>query len=123
MLVVDDNVDTVTTLAMLVKKDLGHDGVRTAYDGASAVEAALRLPTACRHSWISAWPGLNGFEIARRIREQPALRNTVLVAMTGYGQESDRQRSKEAGFDHHLVKPAEFGRVLEILAAASEVLP
>ena len=61
-------------------------------------------------------PELDGYEVAKRIRQQPTHKNTVLVAMTGYGQESDRQQSKEAGFDHHLVKPADFGKVLEILA-------
>jgi CheY-like chemotaxis protein len=61
-------------------------------------------------------PGLNGFEVAKQIRHQPALKNAVLVAMTGYGRETDRQRSHEAGFDHHLVKPGDFGKVLEILA-------
>jgi len=65
-------------------------------------------------------PGLNGFEVAKRLRQQPALQNAVLVAMTGYGRESDRQRSREAGFDHHLVKPGDFGKVLEILATVSE---
>jgi CheY-like chemotaxis protein len=65
-------------------------------------------------------PGLDGFEVARRIRQQPTLKNIVLVAMTGYGRESDRQRSQEAGFDHHLVKPGDFGKVLQLLASVSE---
>ena len=66
-------------------------------------------------------PGLNGFEGAKQLRHQPTLKNVVLVAMTGYGQESDRKRSKEAGFDHHLVKPGDFGKVLQILATVSEL--
>ena len=53
------------------------------------------------------------FEEAKRLRQQPALQNAVLVAMTGYGRESDRKRSREAGFDHHLVKPGDFGKVLQ----------
>ena len=65
-------------------------------------------------------PGLDGFEVAKRIRQQPALHNVVLVAMTGYGRETDRQRSQEAGFDHHLVKPADFRKVQQILATVSE---
>ena len=65
-------------------------------------------------------PGLDGFEVAKRMRQQPILQNVVLVAMTGYGKESDRQRSQEAGFDHHLVKPAKFEKVQEILATVSE---
>jgi CheY-like chemotaxis protein len=66
-------------------------------------------------------PGLNGFEVAKQLRQQPALQNVVLVALTGYGQESDRQRSKEAGFDHHLVKPGDLGKVLQILVTVAEL--
>ena len=65
-------------------------------------------------------PEFDGIEVAKRIRLQPTLDNIVLVAMTGYGRETDRQRSQEAGFDHHLVKPADFGRVRQILATVSE---
>ena len=61
-------------------------------------------------------PGLNGYEVARRLRQQSDLGDMVLVAMTGYGQDRDRQRSQEAGFDHHLVKPPDFGKVQSILA-------
>ena len=118
MLVVDDNVDTVTTLALLVKES-GHD-VRTAYDGSAVLEAALDYRPNVVLLDIGL-PGLNGFEVAKRLRQQPALQNAVLVAMTGYGQESDRQRSQEAGFDHHLVKPGDFGKVLQILATVSEL--
>jgi CheY-like chemotaxis protein len=64
-------------------------------------------------------PELNGYEVAKQIRQQPALQSVVLVAMTGYGQETDRQRAQAAGFDHHLVKPADFGKVQQILATAS----
>ena len=116
VLVVDDNVDTVTTLAMLVQES-GHD-VRTAYDGSMVLEAALDYRPNVVLLDIGL-PGLNGFEVAKRIRQQPALQKAVLVAMTGYGQESDRQRSQEAGFDHHLVKPADFGKLLQILATVS----
>jgi PAS domain S-box-containing protein len=118
VLVVDDNVDTVTTLAMLVQ-EAGHD-VRTAYDGTAVLEAALDYRPNVVLLDIGL-PGLNGFEVAKRLRQQPALQNAVLVAMTGYGQESDRQRSQEAGFDHHLVKPGDFGKVLQILATVSEL--
>ena len=61
-------------------------------------------------------PGLDGFEVAKRLRQDPDLKNIVLVAMTGYGQVTDKLRSHDAGFDHHLVKPADFGKVQEILA-------
>jgi len=117
VLVVDDNVDTATTLAMLVQAS-GHE-VRTAYDGTAVLEAALDYRPNVVLLDIGL-PGLNGFEVAKGLRLQPALQNVVLVAMTGYGQESDRHRSREAGFDHHLVKPADFGKVLQILATVSE---
>jgi CheY-like chemotaxis protein len=95
---------------------------RTAYDGAAVLEAALDYRPDVVLLDIGL-PGLNGFEVAKQLRQQPALRNAVLVALTGYGQESDRQRSREAGFDHHLVKPGDFGKVLQILAAVSESPP
>jgi two-component system CheB/CheR fusion protein len=65
-------------------------------------------------------PEMDGYEVARRIRQDPALQNIVLVAVTGYGLESDRVRSQEAGFDHHLVKPVDFDALLELLAAIAE---
>ena len=117
VLVVDDNVDTAETLAMLLEES-GHD-VRTAHDGPTALEAALDYRPDVVLLDIGL-PGLDGYEVAKRMRQQPVLKNVVLVAMTGYGQESDRQRSQEAGFDHHLVKPAEFGKVQQILATVSE---
>jgi CheY-like chemotaxis protein len=66
-------------------------------------------------------PKLNGFDAARRIREQPGGLERVLIALTGWGQEGDRQRSKEAGFDHHLTKPIDFDVLRELLAAASNL--
>jgi len=120
VLVVDDNPDTVTTLAMLVRES-GHE-VRTVFDGSAVLEAALDFRPHVVLLDIGL-PGLNGFEVARRIRQQTVLKNVVLVAMTGYGQSRDRARSKEAGFDHHLVKPGDFAKVLEILATVTESLP
>jgi PAS domain S-box-containing protein len=117
VMVVDDNVDTVSTLAMLVKES-GHD-VQTAYDGSSVVEAVLDYRPHLVLLDIGL-PGLNGLEVAKQLRQQPALKNVVLVAMTGYGQEGDRQRSFDAGFDHHLVKPGDFGKLLQIMATISE---
>ena len=118
VLVVDDNVDTLTTLAMLVQES-GHE-VRTAFDGSTVLEAALDYRPNVVLLDIGL-PGLNGFEVAKLLRQQPTLKNIVLVAMTGYGQESDRKRSKEAGFNYHLVKPGDFGKVLEILTTISEL--
>ena len=115
VLVVDDNVDTATSLALLLRES-GHD-VRTAHDGPTALEAALDYQPDVALMDIGL-PGLDGFEVAKRMRQQPILQKAVLVAMTGYGKESDR--SQEAGFDHYLVKPVQFEKVHEILASVSE---
>jgi PAS domain S-box-containing protein len=117
VLVVDDNVDTAGSLAMLLRES-GHD-VRTAHDGPNALEAALNYRPNVVLLDIGL-PGLDGYEVAKRLRQQPVLQQVALVAMTGYGQESDRQRSQQAGFDHHLVKPVDFGKVEQILATISE---
>jgi PAS domain S-box-containing protein len=116
VLVVDDNVDTAGSLAMLLEAS-GHE-VRMAHDGPTALEAALKYRPNVMLLDLGL-PGLNGFEVAKRLRQQPVFQNVVVVAMTGYGQEADRQRSFDAGFNHHLVKPADFGKVQEILATVS----
>ena len=117
VLVVDDNVDTVSSFSMLLTAS-GHD-VRPAHDGPTAVQAALDYRPDVVFLDIGL-PGLNGYEVAKRIRQHPVLKNVVLVASTGYGQDSDRQTSLEAGFNHHLVKPAEVAEILQILATVSE---
>ena len=61
-------------------------------------------------------PGMDGYELARRLRARPGLARAVLVALTGWGQEEDRRRAREAGFDHHLVKPVELSALRELLA-------
>src|SRR5262249_8625196 len=104
ILVVDDNQDTADSLALLLRL-LGHD-VQTAYDGLGAVGGGGALQPALALLDIEL-PKLNGYEAARRIRQQGG-RGALLVALTGWGQEEDRRRSREAGFDHHLIKPIEF---------------
>ncbi len=116
VLVVDDNEDTVLSFTMLLQAS-GHD-VQTAHDGPTAVQAAIDYRPDVMLLDIGL-PGLNGYEVAKRIRQQPDLKNVVLVALTGYGQESDRQTSLQAGFNQHLVKPARFDQLLQILAAVS----
>ena len=114
VLVVDDNVDAVQSLANLLKL-FGHE-VQIAYDGQSGLEAAQ----ATRPDVVLldiGLPGLTGFEVAEQIRQQPALDGMVLVALTGYGRDTDRQMSQDAGFDHHLVKPTDFAEVQKILAS------
>ena len=113
VLVVDDNVDAALSLGELLEA-YGHD-VRTAHTGPTAVATASDYNADVMLLDIGL-PELDGYEVARRIRQQPTHNETVLVALTGYGQESDRDRSQAAGFDHHLVKPADFGKVLAILA-------
>jgi CheY-like chemotaxis protein/two-component sensor histidine kinase len=117
VLVVDDNVDAADSLAMLLKA-AGHH-VQMAHDGPTALEAALHHRPKVVLLDIGL-PGLDGYEVARRLRQQAVFQNVVLVATTGYGQEADRERSREAGFDHHLVKPIDFGKVEQILATVSE---
>jgi len=114
VLVVDDNVDMVTSLAILLRT-AGHD-VQSAHDGPTGLKAALDYRPDVALLDIGL-PRLDGFELAKRMRQYPILQKVVLVAMTGYGKESDRQRSQKAGFDHYLVKPTKFEKVQEILAS------
>ena len=104
VLVVDDNRDSADTLAKVVAM-AGHD-VRTAYDGNQALAEAESRPPDLVLLDIGL-PGLNGYEVAERIRRNPALRETRLIAVTGWGQAEDRRRSREAGFDLHFVKPVD----------------
>jgi CheY-like chemotaxis protein len=104
ILVADDNVDSATSLALMLEF-MGND-VRTAHDGLAAVAGAAEL----RPDLILldiGMPGLNGYDACREIRRQPWGNGVVIVALTGWGQEEDKRRSREAGFDQHLVKPVE----------------
>ncbi len=117
ILVVDDNVDSVLSFSMLLK-EAGND-LKTAYDGPTAFKIAMEyIPDVILLD--IGLPGLNGYEIAKLIRKQPSLKDVVLIALTGYGQESDRQASMEAGFNHHLIKPARLAQVRQILASVAE---
>jgi PAS domain S-box-containing protein len=110
LLVVDDNADTVASLAMLLKLS-GHV-VQTARTGPDGLQAALADPPDVAMLDL-ALPGIDGYELARRIRQQTA--KPVLIAMTGYGQPDDRERTKEAGFDYHLVKPVDPQKLQDLL--------
>jgi CheY-like chemotaxis protein len=113
VLVVDDNHDSAETIAMLVEL-WGHQ-VRVVHSGPAALaEAPAWLPGVVLLD--IGLPGLDGYEVARRMRQDPALAGVMLVAMTGYGQERDRRLSQEAGFDHHLVKPVDPVTLQELLA-------
>ncbi len=112
VLVVDDNVDTVLSFSMLLRAS-GHD-VYSAHDGLAAVQAASDHRPDVVLLDIGL-PGLNGYDVAKQIRKQPILKDVVLVALTGYGQDTDRQLSLQAGFNHHLVKPARMDQLQKIL--------
>ncbi len=113
LLVVDDNRDSATSLARLLALD-GHE-TDTAFDGLEAMDAAeaIRPDVVLLDLGL---PKLNGYDAARRIREHPWGRDMKLVALTGWGQEEDRRRSLEAGFDGHLVKPVDYDALIRLLA-------
>lgn len=112
ILLVDDNVDFVTSLALLLE-EMGHD-VRVAHEAEGALEAASALRPDVAFLDIGL-PGVSGYELARRLRESAGATDTVLVALSGWGQQQDRMRSKKAGFARHLVKPVELQQILSLL--------
>ena len=112
ILIVDDNRDSANTLAMLLK--LNKQDVSTAYDGIAAVEQFQTLKPEVILMDIGL-PGMNGLEAAKAIRELPGGSDVTLVAMTGWGQDEDRQKTREAGFDRHLVKPVDRASLLQTL--------
>jgi signal transduction histidine kinase/CheY-like chemotaxis protein len=104
ILVVDDNVDAANSLAALFRLS-GHE-VRTAHTGLKVLGVARELKPEVALLDLGL-PEMDGFEVARRLRQEPWGKDVLLIALTGYGQEEDRRRSREAGFDHHLTKPAD----------------
>lgn len=117
-LVVDDVRDNADTLAMLLKV-MGHE-VHTAYDGEEAIVAAEKLEPDVILLDIGM-PNLNGYDTCRRIREQSWGKELLLIAVTGWGQESDRKRIEDAGFNHHMVKPVEVASLMKLLASPSAI--
>jgi signal transduction histidine kinase/ActR/RegA family two-component response regulator len=113
LLIADDNVDFALSLQSLLKA-AGHD-VQVVHDGEAALAAARREPPDAAVLDIGM-PGLNGYELARRLRADPRTAAIRLIAATGWGQASDRQSAAEAGFDHHLVKPVRAEQLLALLA-------
>jgi PAS domain S-box-containing protein len=114
LLVVDDNRDFAATLAALLET-MGHE-VRAAHNGPDAIFAASAYPPDAVFLDIGL-PGMNGYDVARKLRSLPELERVTLVAFTGYGQDEDRRRVREAGFDYHLVKPAAAGELAKIIDA------
>jgi two-component system CheB/CheR fusion protein len=115
VLVVDDNVDAAESLATVLRI-AGHE-VRTTHDGGAALTAAEAFRPQVVLLDIGL-PQMDGYEVARRLRARPGLEKALLVAVTGYGQEEDRCRAEEAGFDAHLVKPADLAALHRLLAGS-----
>jgi signal transduction histidine kinase len=112
ILLTDDNVDFVDSMGVLLGA-LGHE-VLVTHDGAEAVAAAPAFAPDFAFLDIGM-PGMNGYDLARALRGMPALRHTVMVALTGWGQQKDRELATEAGFDAHLVKPVSFEQIETML--------
>jgi len=117
VMIVDDSVDGAESMSVLLEM-LGHE-VRVLYDGASAISAAPDFKPEVVILDIGL-PDLDGYHVARALRSQPESAGALLIALTGYGQESDRQRTRAAGFDHHLVKPASLEDVERVIATDGE---
>jgi CheY-like chemotaxis protein len=118
VLIADDNVDFATSLEAILTA-LGHD-VLVTHDGDAALETALRVVPDIAFVDIGL-PGRNGYDVARSIRERGI--NCKLIAVTGWGQDDDRRRSREAGFDVHLVKPVEPQLIIDIVDAQEAAVP
>ncbi|HEY5313979.1 MAG TPA: ATP-binding protein, partial [Pirellulales bacterium] len=116
VLIVDDNLDAATTLAMMFAA--WNHTVEVAHDGLAAVEKARQQRPDIVLLDIGL-PGIDGYEVARRLRSESGFEHMLLVAVTGYGQDDDRRRSHEAGFDLHLVKPVD-SRLLKNLVSDYE---
>ena len=114
ILVVDDNVDSAEMLRSMLEL-CGHE-VRTAFNGAVGLEMALEFQPQVILCDIGL-PGMSGYDLAAKLRDKPEFRKTRLIALSGYGQEQDRLRSKEAGFDYHLTKPVEPQMLTDLLAS------
>jgi PAS domain S-box-containing protein len=117
ILVADDNVDAADGLKLLL--ELSGDQVRVAYDGVSALSVAREFRPHIALLDVGM-PKMDGYEIARRLRDDPQTRHAILIAVTGWGQAEDRRRSKEAGFDYHLVKPVEPSALERLLESIRE---
>jgi signal transduction histidine kinase/ActR/RegA family two-component response regulator len=115
VLVVDDNVDTAHGMERLLKL-IGHETAR-AHDGNEALQVACEFRPEIILLDIGL-PGMDGYEVAARMRREEWCKNAVIVAVSGYGQDEDRRRSMEAGFDHHLIKPLDHDALLLLISPA-----
>jgi CheY-like chemotaxis protein len=114
ILVVDDNVDAARSLARLLTKLYGQD-VRVAHDGPQALLAAEEfLPEVVLLD--IGLPGMDGYQVARQLRSDGCCAGSTIIAVSGYGQDEDRRRSREAGFNHHLVKPLDYDALTTLIS-------
>lgn len=120
ILVVDDSVDTAESLAVVLRFD-GHE-VRSAHGGRAALDAVAEFRPHIAVLDIGM-PEVNGYQVAERIRAQPRDDHIVLIALTGWGQESDRQRAIAAGFDHHITKPLDLEHLRSLIARSGTARP
>jgi PAS domain S-box-containing protein len=118
VLLVEDNLDAADALAELLRM-WGHD-VEVVHDGAAAVETAASIRPDVVLLDIGL-PGMDGYQVAGTLRALPHLHGALLVALTGYGQEADRQRSAAVGFDHHLVKPVDLAELRQLVEAGRSI--
>jgi two-component system, chemotaxis family, CheB/CheR fusion protein len=112
VLVVDDNVDAAQSLGMLLK--LSGQEVSIAYNGHDGIQQAHEFRPELVLLDIGM-PMMDGYEVCRRLRQDPSTQNAVVIALTGWGLDEDRERSLEEGFDHHLVKPVELHTLVKLL--------
>lgn len=117
ILIVDDNRDSAESLAMLM--EITGNKAYMAHDGVEAIEAAEKYRPEVMLLDIGL-PKLDGYEVCRRVREQPWGKDIMVIALTGWGQEDDRRKSEEAGFNGHLVKPVDYDKLLDLLGSLSE---
>jgi CheY-like chemotaxis protein len=117
ILVVDDNVDAADSVAWLFRQQ-SHD-VRTTHDGRSAIGLATEFRPQVVVLDLGL-PQLDGYEVSRRLRTLPDTRDALIIAVSGYGQDEDRRRSSQAGFDHHFIKPVDFQTLLGVLREAED---
>ncbi|HTU18150.1 MAG TPA: response regulator [Gemmataceae bacterium] len=118
VLIVDDNVDAAHSLRMLM--EIGGHEAHLCYDGQSALTEAKKFRPEVVLLDIGL-PGLDGLEVARRLRAMNLAPRPMLVALTGYGQNDDVRRSREAGFDHHFVKPTDPQALMTLMASAPQL--
>ncbi len=114
LLVVDDNQDAAESFSLILQ-DMGNT-VRTAYDGPTAIQEAIALRPHAVMLDIGL-PGMSGYEVASKIREIPGLKDTVLIAVTGWGESEDRRRTRAVGFAHHVVKPVSRSTLIELIGS------